>query len=72
LIILTPKVITGEQLVTSAGFGSMGGKDVKAVKEYSPLDKIENPNEFGERQNVLPSEVFVNVEGNTMTLKGPR
>jgi general secretion pathway protein D len=56
LIILSPKIVSGEQLVTTTGFGGLGGSGVKPAKAYP----------------ILPSEVYVNLEGNSLNVKGPR
>jgi type II secretory pathway component GspD/PulD (secretin) len=65
LIILTPRIISGDSLVTRVGLGDMGSQDIKSLKEYAP-------NAQQQRVRALPSEAFVNLEGQTMSLKGPR
>jgi type II secretory pathway component GspD/PulD (secretin) len=62
IIILTPKLITGEALVTGAGTDEYGAAGVKALRDY-PAHK----GEIGR----LPSEVFVNDAGQ-VPIKGAK
>jgi len=63
MIILTPKLITGEALVIGTGTDEFGATDLKALKDY-PVHK------GGAKP--LPSEVFVTLEGNQIPLKGAK
>ena len=66
LIILTPKLITGDTFIANADGGTFGEPKVKSEKSYPGVKKPKiDP-------NALPSEVFVPMENSVLTLKGPR
>jgi type II secretory pathway component GspD/PulD (secretin) len=63
LIVLTPRLISGEVLVASAGIKNPGQMGFKGTKEYgSPLSL--------EIAKTLPQEVFIPLEGEKLPLKG--
>jgi len=63
LIILTPRLITGEVLVSSAGVANTGEMGFKGVKDYErPLTM--------DVARTLPHEVFVPIEEAKLPLKG--
>ncbi len=65
LIVLTPKIITGEVLVSSAGVKNPGQVSFKGMRDYEKpltLDMVKS----------LPSEVFIPGEEKRLPLKGIR
>jgi type II secretory pathway component GspD/PulD (secretin) len=63
LIILTPRIITGETLVSSAGVKNPGQMGFKGTKDYGAPITLDIA-------KTLPSEVFIPEEGQKLQLKG--
>jgi len=68
LIILTPKIITGEAFVAGTGSSVLDTNAIKPTKDYSKSAKAKTDEVPGD----LPSEVYVTLEGRKMSLKGAR
>jgi len=64
LIILTPKLITGDVFVSSAEVGAVGTQMMKSVKDYPGLGNKE------EAKPEMPSEVFVSLDTGGIPIKG--
>jgi type II secretory pathway component GspD/PulD (secretin) len=64
VIILTPKLITGETMVTNVGIEGAGLEAIKSVKGYEdmPRQKVE----------AFPSEVYVPMDALPVPIKGPK
>jgi type II secretory pathway component GspD/PulD (secretin) len=63
LIILTPRIITGETLVSSAGVKNPGEIGFKGIKNYESQITLD-------MAKALPSEVFIPEEEKKLQLKG--
>lgn len=63
LIVLTPRLISGDALVSSAGVSSVGQIGFKPLKEYDVPLKLDEA-------KMLPKEVFIPIEEKQLELKG--
>ncbi len=64
VIILTPKLITGETMVTNVGIEGAGLEAIKSVKGYEDMPR--------QRVEAFPSEVYVPMDAPPVPIKGPK